>query len=52
MSKELSLLLNALKQGPVLGRFKMVYRLIHLKVNCSVSIHHFEMPTHLSDERA
>ncbi len=38
----------ALKYGPFLGRFKMVYCAIILRIIRSVYINHFETPTNLS----
>jgi hypothetical protein len=38
----------ALKYGPLLGRFKIVYCAIPLRIICSVYINHFETPTNLN----
>ncbi len=38
----------ALRYGPFLGRFKMVYCAIIFRIICSAYINHFETPTNLS----
>jgi len=39
---------RALQHGPLLGRFKMVYFPLNLRMLSSVYINHFETPTYLS----
>ena len=41
----------ALKYGPFLGRFKMLYCAIILRIICSAYINHFETPTNLNHVR-
>ena len=38
----------ALRHGPLLGRFKMVYCAPSLRIIGSIYINHFETPTHLN----